>query len=374
MGVWQVIQQEIQEMQETAITLVLRKFPELESLARVKITTINNWERLPQLFLDLTLLHTQEEMEQFLLRLHGDQKRIGARRRRVEVYDPSDSFCHWLCLDAFATSYSEALQQRIQEGTLEIQQAVQLSVEQGVELGIQRGAHILQHAAIIVVKRWFPELIPLAQRSITAVDDVQRLQQLILDLNTLSSQDEVKQYLLSLLANPLYNELLEDGVQEVTHAMQQAAMTAVAKRFPDSLRLAQNSNTVVGDSPHSQHLLPDLDLLPSQEQIEELLLSLLVEPRYGEILEDSVRELLQAVQQEATDCAESLQRKVQEDALDIQETIQDAVKQGVALGSKQGVQILRQAACAIVVLHFPKLESLARTKISVTNRVRDPIP
>jgi len=45
---------------------VVRKIPELEALARTKITLINNWEHLPQVILGLTFLHTPEEVEEVL--------------------------------------------------------------------------------------------------------------------------------------------------------------------------------------------------------------------------------------------------------------------------------------------------------------------
>jgi hypothetical protein len=61
----------IQKMQEGLIALVARDFSELEFLARTKITAIDSWEHLQHLILDLTLLHTHEEMEQFLLALNG---------------------------------------------------------------------------------------------------------------------------------------------------------------------------------------------------------------------------------------------------------------------------------------------------------------
>ena len=63
----------IQKMQEGLVALVARDFSELDTLARTKITAINNLECLQHLMLDLTILHTHEEMEQFLLRLSGDQ-------------------------------------------------------------------------------------------------------------------------------------------------------------------------------------------------------------------------------------------------------------------------------------------------------------
>jgi len=365
-----VTQQEMQGMQETAITLVTRKFPELEALARAKIALINSWEYLPQVILGLTFLNTREEVEQFLLRLPGDQlrgKRRGRRRYRVSVFDPTDPLYEWLGVDAFAEGYSQSLQQRIQEGTLEIQQAIQLSVERGIELSIQRGAQALQGAAIDVVESEFRELLPFALRSITAVNDLQRLQQLILDLSALSSQDEAKQFLLSLFANPLYEELFEKGVQEVIHATRMAAITAVVKRFPCSLQFPQDSKTAVSDSQHSQQSILDLRYLSSPEEVEKLLLSLLEEPCYAELLEDDVQKLAQAVQKETIDCVESLQKEVQENDSEVQKTIQEAVRQGAELGSRLGTQILQQAACALVALHFPKLESLAQKKISITN-------
>jgi len=365
----------MQEMQETVIILVVRKFPELEALARERVTAIDSWEHLPQVIRGLTFLHTREDVEQFLLRLPGDQlkgKRRGSRRYRVSAFDPTDPLYEWLGVDAFAKGFSQSLQQRIQAGTLEVQQAIQDSVEIGVELGIQRGTQVLQAAAIDVVESEFPELLSLAVRSITAVDDLQRLQQMVLDLSTLSSQEEAKQFLLSLFADSLYyKELLEKGVQEVIHATRQAAITAVVKRFPCSLRFPQDSKTAVGDSQHSQESILDLRYLPSPEEVERLLLSRLEEPCYSKLSEDDVQKLAQSVRQAVMDCAESLQKEVQEDASEVQKTIQKAVQQGDELGSPLGEQILQQTACALVALHFPKLESLAQEKITATDRMSD---
>lgn len=68
-GIQQAIQQIIQQMRKTVIALIVRDFPELESLAQTRSTAINSLERLQELILDLTILHTQEEIEQFLLSL-----------------------------------------------------------------------------------------------------------------------------------------------------------------------------------------------------------------------------------------------------------------------------------------------------------------
>lgn len=68
-GIQQATQQAMQKMQRTVIALIVRDFPELESLAQTRSTAINSLERLQELILDLTILHTQEEIEQFLLSL-----------------------------------------------------------------------------------------------------------------------------------------------------------------------------------------------------------------------------------------------------------------------------------------------------------------
>jgi hypothetical protein len=359
-----------QEVQEAAITVVTRKFPELESLAQTKIALIDSWEHLSQVILGLTYLDTREDVEQFLHRLSEDQFEKQRRRRRgyrVSMFDPTFLLYEWMSVKAFAEGYSQSLQQRIQEGTLEIQQAIQLSVEQGIELGIQRGAQALQAAAIDVVECKFDELLPLAVRVVTTVDNLQDLQQQILDLSALSSEDEAEQFFLSLLANPLYEDLLEKGVQEVIQATRTAAIAAVVKRFPYSLEFPRDRKTTVGDSQHSQQSIRDLRYLPDPEEVEKLLLSLLEEPRYAELPEDDVQKLAQAAQEEARDCVESLQKKFQEDGSEVKKIIQEAVRQGDELGAPLGAQILRQAASALVALRFPKLESLAQKKISDTN-------
>jgi len=60
--------------------------------------------------------------------------------------------------------------------------------------------------------------------------------------------------------------------------MRMAAITAVVKRFPYSLQFPQDRKIAVGDSQHSQQSILDLRYLPSPEEVEKLLLSLLEEP------------------------------------------------------------------------------------------------
>ncbi len=59
----------VQAMQQAAIDMVVANFANLETLARTKITAINNLERLQHLIVDLGISHTREQMEQVLLSL-----------------------------------------------------------------------------------------------------------------------------------------------------------------------------------------------------------------------------------------------------------------------------------------------------------------
>ena len=58
---------DIHELQQATINIVLVRFPQLESLARARITAIGSVERLQQLIIDLTLAHSQEETEHLSL-------------------------------------------------------------------------------------------------------------------------------------------------------------------------------------------------------------------------------------------------------------------------------------------------------------------
>jgi predicted transposase YdaD len=58
-----------QGWQKAAITLVVASFPDLETLARTRISAVGNQKRLEQLILDLHLCHTREQMERLLLSL-----------------------------------------------------------------------------------------------------------------------------------------------------------------------------------------------------------------------------------------------------------------------------------------------------------------
>jgi hypothetical protein len=56
----------IQAMQQTAIRMVIVHFADLEELARAKITALNDFARLQQLIIDLSISHSQEEMKRVL--------------------------------------------------------------------------------------------------------------------------------------------------------------------------------------------------------------------------------------------------------------------------------------------------------------------
>jgi len=72
-GRQQGIQQGIQQgMQQAVINMVVAHFPELEPLARARITAVSNLERLQHLIMDLSISHSQEEMKRVLLSLDPD--------------------------------------------------------------------------------------------------------------------------------------------------------------------------------------------------------------------------------------------------------------------------------------------------------------
>jgi len=68
-GLQQGLQQGLQSQQQTAITLVTASFADLETLARAKISAIDDMKRLEQLILDLYWSRTREEVERVLLSL-----------------------------------------------------------------------------------------------------------------------------------------------------------------------------------------------------------------------------------------------------------------------------------------------------------------
>jgi predicted transposase YdaD len=65
-------QQGVLAMQQTAVALVQMAFPDLEDLARARITAIGDLERLQQLIVDLSRSRSREEMERILLSLDRD--------------------------------------------------------------------------------------------------------------------------------------------------------------------------------------------------------------------------------------------------------------------------------------------------------------
>ena len=72
-GIQQGREEGIQQgMQQAVINMVVARFPKLEPLARARITTVSNLERLQHLIIDLSIAHSQEEMERVLLSLDAD--------------------------------------------------------------------------------------------------------------------------------------------------------------------------------------------------------------------------------------------------------------------------------------------------------------
>lgn len=66
------IQQGVQAMQQAAINMVIARFAELESLARVRISALRDLERLQHLIIDLSISHSPEEMKRVLLAINAD--------------------------------------------------------------------------------------------------------------------------------------------------------------------------------------------------------------------------------------------------------------------------------------------------------------
>jgi len=65
-GIQKGIQRGAQAMQQAAIHMVIAHFADLEELARAKIIALGDLERLQHLIIDLSISHSQEEMERVL--------------------------------------------------------------------------------------------------------------------------------------------------------------------------------------------------------------------------------------------------------------------------------------------------------------------
>ena len=65
-------QKGVQAMQQAAIDMVVANFADLETLARAKITALDDLEHLQHLIVDLGISHTREQMKRVLLSLGTD--------------------------------------------------------------------------------------------------------------------------------------------------------------------------------------------------------------------------------------------------------------------------------------------------------------
>jgi predicted transposase YdaD len=93
--------------------------------------------------------------------------------------------------------YQETIQKGLKKG---LEQGLEQGREEGLEQGRQQGIQAMQQTAISVVATRFPELEQLARAIIAVISDVNRLQMLIVELSTASSQEQVKHLLLSLVS------------------------------------------------------------------------------------------------------------------------------------------------------------------------------
>ena len=99
--------------------------------------------------------------------------------------------------------------QDILEGSWVYQEMIAKSLEKGRQEGLEEGRQeglekgrqqALQQAAISIVAARFPALEQLAKAIIATLNDQNRLQVLIVELSTSSSQEHTKQLLLSLVS------------------------------------------------------------------------------------------------------------------------------------------------------------------------------
>lgn len=88
--------------------------------------------------------------------------------------------------------------QDIVESSWVYQANIQKGFEEGLEKGREEG---LQQAAISIVKAHFPELEKLAKDVITMISDLNRLQVLVVELSTASSQEDARELLCSFVSD-----------------------------------------------------------------------------------------------------------------------------------------------------------------------------
>ncbi len=61
-----------QGYQQAAIDVIVARFPDLETLAKTKLTAIDDMQHLQHLIIDLSISSTREQMERVLLSLSTD--------------------------------------------------------------------------------------------------------------------------------------------------------------------------------------------------------------------------------------------------------------------------------------------------------------
>ena len=92
--------------------------------------------------------------------------------------------------------------QSIIEDSWVYQEVIEKGIEKGLVQGRQQGAlQTARQAAISIVAARFPELEQLARDVITTIGDLNRLQMLIVELSTVSSQERAKELLRSLVSD-----------------------------------------------------------------------------------------------------------------------------------------------------------------------------
>ena len=123
---------------------------------------------------------------------YSDQEWLESRYNHMHDILRESPAYQWILDEGKEEGRAEGLQQGLEQG-------LQQGLEQGLQQGLQQGSQkAMQQAAITIVITRFPELELLAKAKILALDNLERLQHLIIDLSISHSQEAIARVLKTL--------------------------------------------------------------------------------------------------------------------------------------------------------------------------------
>lgn len=116
-------------------------------------------------------------------------------RKMLDLFRDSPAY-EWMTEDARAEGLAQGLEQGLEQGRKEAEKARQEALK--AQEAHQRALEAFQQTVVALVAERFPKLARLAQKQVRTVEEVERLQHLILRVSLTQDAAEIEELLLDL--------------------------------------------------------------------------------------------------------------------------------------------------------------------------------